>query len=78
MAGHLRAIEQAVAAALPPIGLQVRRSSSQRGTFILARRRQAPLGPSIVWNDGRALKYQEIFAKEISPADNQTHTGMQL
>jgi xylulokinase len=36
------------------------------------------LMPSIVWNDGRALKYQEEFGKEISPDDYQTHTGMQL
>jgi sugar (pentulose or hexulose) kinase len=34
--------------------------------------------PSVVWNDGRAPRYQEEFAEEISPEDYQTHTGMQL
>lgn len=52
--------------------------SSQRGTFIYLDNAKKPLGNSIVWNCGRALKYQEIFSKEISPADHQEHTGMQL
>ena len=52
--------------------------SSQRGTFIFLDDAKKPLGNSIVWNCGRALKYQEIFSKEISPADHQDHTGMQL
>ena len=44
----------------------------------ISTRRRTRSRPSIVWNDGRALKYQEIFAKEISPYDYQTLTGMQL
>ena len=52
--------------------------SSQRGTFCMLDENKKPLANSIVWNCGRAIKYQEILAKEISPEEHQTHTGMQL
>ncbi len=52
--------------------------SSQRGTFIPLDADKRPLCPSIVWNDGRAAKYQEIFARTISPEEHHRHTGMQL
>ncbi|MEM1399863.1 MAG: FGGY family carbohydrate kinase [Pseudomonadota bacterium] len=52
--------------------------SSQRGTFGILDADKRPLSPSIVWNCTRALEYQEIFGKEITPEDHQAHTGMQL
>ncbi len=41
-------------------------------------RPRSSLGNSIVWNCGRALKYQEIFAQGDFSRDITTHTGMQL
>ena len=77
--GICNASRQAVKkAALPPDAYRSVGLSSQRGTFIYLDNAKKPLGNSIVWNCGRALKYQEIFSKEISPADHQDHTGMQL
>jgi xylulokinase len=52
--------------------------SSQRGTFAMLDADKRPLANSYVWNCGRALKYQEIIAAEISPDEHQSHTGMQL
>ena len=52
--------------------------SSQRGTFGMLDADKRPLAPSIVWNCTRALEYQEIFGKQISPEEHQAHTGMQL
>ena len=52
--------------------------SSQRGTFAALDADKRPLGNSVVWNCGRALKYQEIFAEKISADEYQGHTGMQL
>jgi xylulokinase len=77
--GICNASRQAVKmAALPADAYRSVGLSSQRGTFIFLDDAKMPLGNSIVWNCGRALKYQEIFSKEISPADHQDHTGMQL
>ena len=77
--GICAATKQAVAAAaLPDSAYKSVGFSSQRGTFILLDEDKNPIAPSIVWNDGRALEYQEEFGKEISPDDYQTHTGMQL
>lgn len=50
--------------------------SSQRGTFAALDANKRPLGNSWVWNCGRAVEYQEIFAASITPEDHQTHTGM--
>ena len=66
------------AAALPASAYKSVGLSSQRGTVLMLDENKNNLMPSIVWNDGRALKYQEEFGKEISPEDYQTHTGMQL
>ena len=66
------------AAALPASAYKSVGFSSQRGTILMLDENKNNLMPSIVWNDGRALKYQEEFGKEISPEDYQTHTGMQL
>ena len=66
------------AAALPASAYKSVGFSSQRGTVLMLDENKNNLMPSIVWNDGRALKYQEEFGKEISPEDYQTHTGMQL
>ena len=66
------------AAALPASAYKSVGLSSQRGTILMLDENKNNLMPSMVWNDGRALKYQEEFAKEISPEDYQTHTGMQL
>lgn len=52
--------------------------SSQRGTFIPLDERKRPLGNSIVWNCGRAAKYQAIFGQQITPDEHHEHTGMQL
>jgi xylulokinase len=52
--------------------------SSQRGTFLPLDSNKQPLGNSIVWNCGRAVKYQERFAKQITPQQYHDHTGMQL
>ncbi|MET0865890.1 MAG: FGGY family carbohydrate kinase, partial [Nakamurella sp.] len=77
--GICEATKQAVGQAdLPDEAYQSVGFSSQRGTFMMLDEDKNPLAKSIVWNDGRALKYQEIFAKEISPYDYQTLTGMQL
>ena len=70
--------EAVAAAAVPDSAYRSVGFSSQRGTFVLLDEDKNPIAPSIVWNDGRALKYQEEFAKEISPDEYQTHTGMQL
>ena len=78
-AGICAATQQAVREAAPPhyafasIGL-----SSQRGTFAMLDANREPLAKSIVWNCGRAVKYQAIMAEQISAEDYQTHTGMQL
>ncbi|CAN5356280.1 xylulokinase [soil metagenome] len=78
-AGICGASRQAVAKAnLPADAYKSVGLSSQRGTVILLDKEKKPLANSIVWNDGRALKYQEIIGREISPAEHQTHTGMQL
>ena len=66
------------AAALPASAYKSVGLSSQRGTILMLDEDKNNLMPSVVWNDGRALKYQEEFGKEISPEDYQTHTGMQL
>ena len=66
------------AAALPASAYRSVGLSSQRGTILMLDENKNNLMPSVVWNDGRALKYQEEFGKEISPEDYQTHTGMQL
>jgi len=77
--GVCSASRQAVAEAhLPKGALHSVGLSSQRGTFCMLDADKAPLGNSIVWNCGRATRYQEIFAREISPEDYQGHTGMQL
>ena len=77
--GICEATKQAMAAAaLPDSAYRSVGFSSQRGTFILLDEDKNPIAPSIVWNDGRALAYQEKFGKEISPDDYHTHTGMQL
>jgi len=77
--GICEATKQAMAAAaLPDSAYKSVGFSSQRGTFILLDEDKNPIAPSIVWNDGRALAYQEKFGKEISPDDYHTHTGMQL
>lgn len=77
--GICTASRQAVArAALPPESYRSVGLSSQRGTFAMLDADKRPLANSIVWNCGRALKYQEIIAREISPEEHQTHTGMQL
>ena len=65
-------------AALPASAYKSVGFSSQRGTILMLDENKRNLVPSMVWNDGRALKYQEEFGKEISPEDYQTHTGMQL
>ncbi len=52
--------------------------SSQRGTVGLLDENKKPLGNSIVWNCGRALKYTDIFAQSITPEEYQSHTGMQM
>lgn len=70
--------EAVTAAALPDEAYQSVGFSSQRGTFLLLDEDKNPLANSIVWNDGRALKYQAIFGEQISPEDYQTLTGMQL
>ncbi len=70
--------EAVAAAAVPDSAYRSVGFSSQRGTFVLLDEDKNPIAPSIVWNDGRALKYQEEFAKEISPDEYHTHTGMQL
>jgi xylulokinase len=78
-AGICSASKQAVKkAALPASAYQSVGLSSQRGTVCLLDENRKSLANSIVWNCGRALKYQEIIAKEISPEEHQTHTGMQL
>jgi xylulokinase len=77
--GICAASKQAVAAAdVPADAYKSVGFSSQRGTFVMLDEQKNPLAPSIVWNDGRALKYQEIFGKSISPEEYQSHTGMQL
>jgi xylulokinase len=77
--GICAASKQAIADAdLPADAYKSVGFSSQRGTFVPLNEQKNPLAPSIVWNDGRALRYQEIFAETISPEDYQTHTGMQL
>jgi xylulokinase len=52
--------------------------SSQRGTFLLLDDDKAPICNSVVWNCGRAIRYQEIFAETMSADAYQSHTGMQL
>ena len=59
-----------------PIARSACRASAAHSSCSMTPRSR--LGNSIVWNCGRALKYQEMFSKEISPADHQDHTGMQL
>ena len=59
------------AAALPASAYRSVGLSSQRGTVLMLDENKHNLMPSVVWNDGRALKYQEEFAKEISPEDYQ-------
>ncbi|MGE3831773.1 MAG: FGGY family carbohydrate kinase, partial [Parvibaculaceae bacterium] len=77
--GICNASKQAVKkAALPASAYQSVGLSSQRGTVCLLDEKKRSLANSIVWNCGRALKYQEIIAKQISPEEHQTHTGMQL
>jgi xylulokinase len=77
--GICEASKQAVAAAgVPDDAYKSVGFSSQRGTFIMLDEDKAPIANSIVWNDGRALKYQDEFAKTISADDYHTHTGMQL
>jgi xylulokinase len=77
--GICAASKAAVAAAnLPASAYRSVGLSSQRGTVLMLDEHKRNLMPSVVWNDGRALKYQEEFGKEISPEDYQTHTGMQL
>lgn len=79
-AGICSASKQAVAKADVPIeayhslGL-----SSQRGTFALLDADKMPLGNSIVWNCGRALKCEEQL-RAAFPGENahQQHTGMQI
>jgi len=65
-------------AGLPAEAYQSIGFSSQRGTVCILDENKRPLANSIVWNCGRALKYQEIFSREISAWDYQTLTGMQL
>ncbi|MBK1870533.1 FGGY-family carbohydrate kinase [Aestuariivirga sp. YIM B02566] len=78
-AGICAASRQAVAkAGLPAEAYRSVGLSSQRGTFCALDADKRPLANSIVWNCGRALKYRDIFAKEISPEEHQVHTGMQL
>ena len=73
------ASRQAVAKAdLSPSAYHSVGISSQRGTFAMLDEAKRPIGDSIVWNCGRAIEYQEIFSRQISPADYQAHTGMQL
>jgi xylulokinase len=77
--GICGASKQAVAnAGLPPEAYHSVGLSSQRGTFAMLDADRKPLGNSVVWNCGRALKYQAKMAAEISPDEHQTHTGMQL
>ena len=77
--GIYRAARQATDKAnLPPESYHSVGLSSQRGTFCMLDAEKKPLTNSIVWNDGRALEYQQIFAKHISPEEHQLHTGMQL
>lgn len=78
--GICGACQQAVAQANVPaeayhsLGL-----SSQRGTFAMLDEDKKPIGNSIVWNCGRALKYVDGLQKEF-PGENehQVHTGMQI
>jgi len=78
-AGICAASQQAVReAALPDDAYASIGFSSQRGTFAMLDANRQPLAKSIVWNCGRAVKYQAIMAEQISAEDYQTHTGMQL
>lgn len=73
------ASRQAVAKAeLPASSYHSIGFSSQRGTFALLDEDKRPLANSIVWNCGRAVKYQELFAEHIPANEYQAHTGMQL
>ncbi|MDQ7251088.1 FGGY-family carbohydrate kinase [Dongia sedimenti] len=78
-AGICSASRQAVAKAnLPPEAYQSIGLSSQRGTFMMLDEQKRPLANSIVWNCGRALKYQQTMAEQILPEEHHLHTGMQL
>ncbi|MEO1104654.1 MAG: FGGY family carbohydrate kinase, partial [Pseudomonadota bacterium] len=77
--GICKASKQATAAAnLPADAYKSVGFSSQRGTFIPLDAEKKPIGNSIVWNCGRAAKYQAIFGQHITPDEHQDHTGMQL
>ena len=78
--GICGASRQAVAqAGLPPEAYGSLGLSSQRGTFALLDANKVPLGNSIVWNCGRALKCEEDLRAEFpGEGEHQTHTGMQI
>lgn len=78
--GICAASRQAVAEAdLPAEAYQSVGLSSQRGTFAMLDGDKNPLGNSLVWNCGRALKCEEDLRAEF-PGENehQDHTGMQI
>ncbi|MEM6323386.1 MAG: FGGY family carbohydrate kinase [Pseudomonadota bacterium] len=78
--GICSACKQAVAQAdLPAEAYHSLGLSSQRGTFAMLDEAKTPIGNSLVWNCGRALKYVDGLEQEF-PGENehQLHTGMQI
>ena len=53
------------AAALPASAYKSVGLSSQRGTILMLDENKNNLMPSVVWNDGRALRYQEEFGDRL-------------
>jgi xylulokinase len=78
--GICAASRQAVAEArLPAEAYHSLGLSSQRGTFAMLDADKNPIGNSIVWNCGRAVKLEEEIRAEFpGDGEHQVHTGMQL
>lgn len=77
--GICTASKQAVArAGVPASAYHSVGLSSQRGTFAMLNDAMLPIGNSIVWNDGRALKSVEAIRDAFPGETHQQHTGMQV
>lgn len=77
--GICAASRQAVArAGLPHAAYHSVGLSSQRGTFAMLNDALLPIGNSIVWNDGRALRNADALREAFPGETHQAHTGMQI
>lgn len=78
--GICSAAKQAVAQAdLPVEAYHSLGLSSQRGTFAMLDADKRPIGNSLVWNCGRALKQVDGLQREFPGLnEHQAHTGMQI